>query len=254
MTQEGYMQEAISLALKGSYNVHPNPKVGCILVKNNEIIGILGDYDVDGTTAVAMMYSFLKDTAIIDYYIPDRYKEGYGLSKEGIDFAAENAVDLVVSLDCGINYTDLFLITQDNHVTSNELATINIDISSLVGESVKFRFLGIWGTGDYYLDIDNINIFQCSSLDLVTIMTSESSVGEGDGTVSVMPNASLGPYTYLWDTGDNTATVTGISAGTYQVTVTDGFGCVDVAIIDLMVNRNQIDLMKILSKKTNSVI
>ena len=177
------------------------------------------------------------DSLFFDY----RYVDFSGNGANATTLGIGDSLKIQYSLDCGINYTDLFLITQDNHVTSNELATINIDISSLVGESVKFRFLGIWGTGDYYLDIDNINIFQCSSLDLVTIMTSESSVGEGDGTVSVMPNASLGPYTYLWDTGDNTATVTGISAGTYQVTVTDGFGCVDVAIIDLMVNINEIE-------------
>src|SRR5690606_12497400 len=47
-------------------------------IENQERILLFGDYDVDGTTAVAMMYSFLKDTAIVDYYIPDRYKEGYG--------------------------------------------------------------------------------------------------------------------------------------------------------------------------------
>lgn len=71
-------------------------------IENQERILLFGDYDVDGTTAVAMMYSFLKDTAVIDYYIPDRYKEGYGLSKEGIDFASEHDVDLIISLDCGI--------------------------------------------------------------------------------------------------------------------------------------------------------
>jgi len=71
-------------------------------IENQDRILLFGDYDVDGTTAVALMYSFLKDTAVIDYYIPDRYNEGYGLSKEGIDFAAEHDVNLIISLDCGI--------------------------------------------------------------------------------------------------------------------------------------------------------
>lgn len=75
-------------------------------IENQERILLFGDYDVDGTTAVAMMYSFLKDTAIVDYYIPDRYKEGYGLSQEGIDFASEHEVDLIISLDCGIKSVD----------------------------------------------------------------------------------------------------------------------------------------------------
>lgn len=76
-------------------------------IENQERILLFGDYDVDGTTAVALMYSFLKDTAVIDYYIPDRYKEGYGLSKDGIDFAAEHEVGLIISLDCGIKSVEL---------------------------------------------------------------------------------------------------------------------------------------------------
>jgi|GEM_PF-236718 len=177
------------------------------------------------------------DSLFFDY----RYVDFSGNGANATTLGVGDSLKVQYSIDCGITYTDLFLITQDNHVTSNELATINVDISSLTGESVKFRFLGIWGNGDYYLDIDNINIFQCTSLDLATSMTLESSAGEGDGTVSVTPNASLGPYTYVWGTGDNTATVTGITAGTYQVTVTDGFGCVDFATVDLMVNINEID-------------
>ncbi|MDG1147187.1 MAG: single-stranded-DNA-specific exonuclease RecJ [Crocinitomicaceae bacterium] len=67
---------------------------------------LFGDYDVDGTTAVALMYTFLKDTLPIDFYIPDRYKEGYGLSILGIDFAKKHGVDLIISLDCGIKSLD----------------------------------------------------------------------------------------------------------------------------------------------------
>ena len=177
------------------------------------------------------------DSLFFDY----RYVNFSGNGANATTLGVGDSLKVQYSLDCGMTYNDLFIITQDNHVTSNELATINIDISSLAGESVKFRFAGIWGTGDYYLDIDNINIFQCTSLDLATSMTPESSDGELDGSVSVMPNASQGPYTYVWDTGDSTATVTGITAGTYVVTVTDGFGCVDVATVDLMVNIEEID-------------
>lgn len=68
-----------------------------------EKILIYGDYDVDGTTAVALFYGFLKSFyEQVDFYIPDRYKEGYGISEKGIHFAAENNFKLIVSLDCGI--------------------------------------------------------------------------------------------------------------------------------------------------------
>ena len=68
-----------------------------------ERIMVYGDYDVDGCTAVALVYKFLQQFySNIDYYIPDRYDEGYGVSIKGIDYAAETGVKLIVVLDCGI--------------------------------------------------------------------------------------------------------------------------------------------------------
>jgi len=74
---------------------------------NKEKILIYGDYDVDGTTSVAMVYSFLQDYfERIDYYIPDRYAEGYGISFQGIDYAKETQCSLIIALDCGIKAMD----------------------------------------------------------------------------------------------------------------------------------------------------
>ncbi|MFT3825270.1 MAG: single-stranded-DNA-specific exonuclease RecJ [Chitinophagaceae bacterium] len=75
-----------------------------------EKILVFGDYDVDGTTSVACMFSFLQkvyDPALLDFYIPHRYREGYGVSKTGIDFAASQGFTLIVSLDCGIKSVEL---------------------------------------------------------------------------------------------------------------------------------------------------
>ncbi len=72
------------------------------LVSKEKIL-VYGDYDVDGTTSVALMYSFLKSlSGNIDFYIPDRYNEGYGVSYKGIDYAIEHSFTLIISLDCGI--------------------------------------------------------------------------------------------------------------------------------------------------------
>lgn len=72
-------------------------------IEKGENILVYGDYDVDGTTAVAMIYSFFKKLhSKIYYYIPDRYGEGYGISIKGIDYAANNGYSLVIALDCGI--------------------------------------------------------------------------------------------------------------------------------------------------------
>jgi single-stranded-DNA-specific exonuclease len=72
-------------------------------ITNHEKILVYGDYDVDGTTAVSLVYTFLKSIyKDIDFYIPDRYSEGYGISKAGVDFAHDNNFALVIALDCGI--------------------------------------------------------------------------------------------------------------------------------------------------------
>ena len=79
----------------------------CRAIDTHERIMEYGDYDVDGTTAVALMYSFLRtQTDNLIYYIPDRYTEGYGISTKGIDTAKEKGCSLVIALDCGIKAVD----------------------------------------------------------------------------------------------------------------------------------------------------
>lgn len=96
-----------------------------------ERILIYGDYDVDGTTAVALVYKFLrKFTSNLDYYIPDRYDEGYGISEQGIDYAEETGVKLIIALDCGIKAIEkvayakskgIDFIIGDHHMPDEEL-------------------------------------------------------------------------------------------------------------------------------------
>lgn len=100
-------------------------------IENNEKILIYGDYDVDGTTSVAMLYLFLKKFhSKIIYYLPDRYSEGYGISKTGIDFAISRGVSLIIALDCGtkdfesISYAkknNLDVIVCDHHQPDDNL-------------------------------------------------------------------------------------------------------------------------------------
>jgi single-stranded-DNA-specific exonuclease len=84
--------------------------------ERKEKILVFGDYDVDGTTSVACMFKFLckiYEPALLDFYIPHRYREGYGVSKMGIDFAKENDFTLIISLDCGIKSVDLITYAKD---------------------------------------------------------------------------------------------------------------------------------------------
>ena len=76
-------------------------------ILNKEKILVYGDYDVDGTTAVSLVYTFLHNQYVnVGNYIPDRYKEGYGISLQGIDYAKDNGYSLIIALDCGIKSID----------------------------------------------------------------------------------------------------------------------------------------------------
>ncbi|MGM0530613.1 MAG: single-stranded-DNA-specific exonuclease RecJ [Bacteroidota bacterium] len=100
-------------------------------IKSNQKILIYGDYDVDGTTSVAMMYSYLrKFYSNLDYYIPDRYAEGYGISYKAINYAAHANVSLIIALDCGIkavekidyaNSLNIDFIVCDHHTPEKKL-------------------------------------------------------------------------------------------------------------------------------------
>ena len=102
-------------------------------IENGEKILVYGDYDVDGTTAVALMYLYLSkivEKKYLDFYIPDRNSEGYGISTEGIDFAKENGFSLIIALDCGIKASDkvdyatslgIDFIICDHHLPGDEI-------------------------------------------------------------------------------------------------------------------------------------
>jgi single-stranded-DNA-specific exonuclease len=86
-------------------------------IRDNEKILVYGDYDVDGTTAVSLVYTFLKNYhPHIGFYIPDRYAEGYGISFRGIDFAKENNFSLIIALDCGIKAIDKVEYANDRNI------------------------------------------------------------------------------------------------------------------------------------------
>lgn len=100
-------------------------------IQNQEKILIYGDYDVDGTTSVSLSYTFFSElTNLIDYYIPDRYGEGYGLSDQGVRWAKENGYQLIITLDCGITAMDevetanelgIDIIIGDHHLPAGEI-------------------------------------------------------------------------------------------------------------------------------------
>jgi single-stranded-DNA-specific exonuclease len=132
-------------------------RIDAAMAKNEKIL-IYGDYDVDGTTAVATVFSFFSERyPHMDYYIPDRYTEGYGISFMGIDWAANNGFSLIISLDCGIKAIDkvsyaankgIDFIICDHHLPGDELPKASAILNPKQKEcSYPFKELSGCGIG-----------------------------------------------------------------------------------------------------------
>ena len=125
-------------------------------IDSREKIMILGDYDVDGTTSVSMLYDyFIKKTLEPIYYIPDRYKEGYGVSEESIAFAADQKVSLILTIDCGIKANDqiesantkgIDVIICDHHIPDDSIPKA-YSIINPNQKNCNYPFKGLCGCG-----------------------------------------------------------------------------------------------------------
>jgi single-stranded-DNA-specific exonuclease len=154
--------------------------------EKNEKILVYGDYDVDGTTAVAVFYSFLRHVGFeCDFYIPDRYKEGYGFSDAGVAFAHENNFSLIVTLDCGIkdgprieqcNSHGIDVIVCDHHtpealppafaIVNPKRKDCTYENKGLCGCAVGFKVMCAW-----FIHHNESLDFAYSFLDLVAVAT-----------------------------------------------------------------------------------
>jgi single-stranded-DNA-specific exonuclease len=183
---------------------------------NNEKILIYGDYDVDGTSAVSLVYRFLRPySTMLDYYIPDRDDEGYGISFKGVDYAKEKGITLVIALDCGIKAIDkveyakekgIDFIICDHHMPDDELpaALAVLDAKRtdsqypyehLSGCGVGFKFMQAFamsndipfGTLECLLELTAISI----AADIVPI-TGENRILAYYGLKQINSNPSVG--------------------------------------------------------------
>ena len=187
-------------------------------IDENQKILIFGDYDVDGTTAVASMYSFLAelyDVQKLDYYIPHRYKEGYGVSKAGIDFALANEFALIVCLDCGIKSVSLIeyanslgidFIICDHHLPGETLpdavAILNpkqpncpYPYKELCGCGVGFKLMAALAE-KYNLQPDTlynyVDLLACAIAADIVPMTGENRILAYFGLLKINTNPSAG--------------------------------------------------------------
>jgi single-stranded-DNA-specific exonuclease len=185
-------------------------------IKNEEKILVYGDYDVDGTTSVSLVYSYLKKFyPHIDYYIPDRYNEGYGVSFEGIEYAIESKTSLVIALDCGIKAIEKIsyakskgvdFIVCDHHTPGKNLpdaaavldpkrADCSYPYKELSGCGVGFKFMHAWSIRceiDFDKLMDHVDLVAVSIASDIVPITGENRILTYYGLKKLAENPSIG--------------------------------------------------------------
>ncbi len=165
-----------------------------------------------------------EDSLTFDYRYVLRNGDG-ALPKELVE---GDSLLIQFSADCGATFTTVDRISASNHTPTIELTTYSVPFEGFAGGTIKVRFLATHGAQDYWLDIDNINVRRCPpSLELAPVAQDASGPGIEDGLASVNPGAGIGPFTYVWETGQTTRTIRSLGPDTYTVFVTDMLGCLD---------------------------
>ncbi len=131
-----------------------------------------------------------------------------------------------ISTDCGETFEPVFSAVENSHSPSTEFTRQGIDLSPYLGERIRLRFRGRWASGDFFADVDNINFLRCiNNFQPLVDVTPASGQGVNDGAIALAPQVGLPEYTYSWSTGDTTASIDSLFAGTYTATITDATGC-----------------------------
>lgn len=173
----------------------------------------------------------LKDTLRFDYRAVSFESEG----KAGAVWNNSDRLEIAVSTDCGNTFQVVRTINNSTHITSNRYKTVAIDLSAYAGKYVVVKVSALWGSGNYWVDFDNFNSTRCpSNLSLSnTLVRALSSTSSQPAVVTISAEAGVGPYNYAWSNGAKTKTAEIKNPGTYKVTVTDAFGCVDFTEIKI---------------------
>ena len=157
------------------------------------------------------------------------------------------------AFDCETTYTNIMVITAANHVQSANYQTIKVPLAAFVYRTVRLRFRvgsAITLTTGYWVDIDNVNFISCPENFAVQSTVRNSRQGASVGAIIATPTQGLAPFTYNWSNGRTTDSIVGLSAGTYQLTITDGRGCTQTASFTVVNTVGTFDVSSIFSKIT----
>jgi hypothetical protein len=144
-----------------------------------------------------------------------------------------NKLEVQISEDCGETFETIYTVNSSNHVASTDMATVTLPLGDYEGKAINLRFLPTYTTGDYWLDLDNINISGCPANLGLAADIQGSLESEPTGSIALTPNLGTPPYTYDWNAGVDEAVNQNLPVGVYEVTVTDANGCQQIAIYEI---------------------
>lgn len=138
-----------------------------------------------------------------------------------------NKFEVQVSTDCGYTYTTVYTIDNTTHTPQVPMQTVKVPMAAFEGQAIVLRFLGTWAAGDFWFDLDNINLSNCAYDMELSSTVSPSTTGDNGTAIVTVGATDNAPYAFLWNTGATLDSITNVAAGTYTVTVTDVNGCTD---------------------------
>jgi hypothetical protein len=188
-----------------------------------------GDVSLRATTPVFGPIA-ANDSLTFEY----RYVNVSGNTVTATQLTANDRLDVLVSTDCGRTFVVLQSITAANHLSSTQLRRITVKLGAYANRFIQIRLAATWGGGDYWIDLDNINLNRCpAKLNLSSTTRNATGATQRNGSASVRGEANGAPYKFKWNTGATSAQITQVPAGKYSVTVTDRFGCSSVLDLDV---------------------
>lgn len=192
-------------------------------------------------------YVDASDTLRFDYRITD-YTGGGTVATN----LQGNKVEVQISTDCGYSYTTVYTIDSSTHTPQVPLQTVKVSLEDFEGEAIVLRFLGTWSAGDFWFDLDNINLSNCSYDMQLSATVSPSTTGDNGVAIVTVGATENPPYTFLWSNGVAADSIADVAAGIYNVTVTDANGCSDaLQVVVGSVSTNDIDGLSSLALQPN---
>ncbi len=147
-------------------------------------------------------------------------------------------IEVQISSDCGDTYQTAYTINNFTHTPSLQLRTINVSLSAYAGQAIFVRFKGTWGSGNFFFDLDNVNLRSCAASMLLSATTKGASAGQNNGSATINIGIGNPPYSFAWsnDTTTTNPTLGGLALGEYVVSVTDSRGCSDTLLVSIGVS------------------